>query len=56
MRHVGADFVGVSFPQAPVTLFIILLYFESPATTFRLVKLSPLLPEEGYESRNLEER
>ena len=27
-------FVGLSFPQAPVTLLIILLYFESPATTF----------------------
>ena len=25
-------------PRAPVTLFIITLYFESPATTSRLVK------------------
>ena len=30
-------FVGLSFPQVPV--FIILSYFESPATTFGLVKV-----------------
>ena len=36
-RHLGEVFVGVTFPQAPVTVFIIILCFESPATTFRLV-------------------
>ena len=30
-------FVGLSFPRAPVTLFIIIRYLESPATTFGLV-------------------
>ena len=32
--HRRNGFVSLSFPQAPVTLFIILRYFESPATTF----------------------
>ena len=35
-------FVGLSFPQAPVTFFIIILYFESPATTFDFVKATRL--------------
>ena len=30
-------FVGLSFPRTPVTLFIIIRYLESPATTFGLV-------------------
>lgn len=30
-------FVGVSFPRAPVTFLFVIHYFESPATTFRLV-------------------
>ena len=36
--HRRNGFVSLSFPQAPVTLFIILHYFESPATTFGFVK------------------
>ena len=38
----GDCFVGVTFPQAPVTLLIIIRYFESPASTFRLVKATRL--------------
>ena len=36
--HRRNGFVSLSFPQAPVTLFIILCYFESPASTFGFVK------------------
>mgnify|MGYP001648882139 FL=1 len=35
-------FVGLSFPQAPFTLLVIIHYFESPATTFGLVKSTRL--------------
>ena len=35
-------FVDLSFPQAPVTFFIILLFLESPAPTFGLVKATRL--------------
>ena len=35
-------FVGVSFPRVPVTPPIIMLCFESPATTFGLVKVTRL--------------
>ena len=35
-------FVGLSFPQVPFTLLIIIRYFESPATTFGLVKATRL--------------
>ena len=35
--RLGEVFVGVTFPRASVTLFVIIYYFESPATTFRLV-------------------
>lgn len=41
-------FVGVTFPQVPVTLFIILSYFESPATTFGLVKANRFTADLGY--------
>ena len=34
----GDGFVDLSFPQVPVTFLIIIRYFESPATTFGLVK------------------
>ena len=43
-------FVGVTFPQVPVTLFIMLICFESPATTFRLVKATRLTTNLCYES------
>ena len=39
-------FVGLSFPQVPV--FIILSYFESPATTFGLVKSNRFTADLGY--------
>lgn len=35
-------FVDLSFPRAPVTIFIIIHSFESPATTFGLVKATRL--------------
>lgn len=41
-------FVGLSFPQVTVTLFIILSYFESPATTFGLVKANRFTADLGY--------
>ena len=41
-------FVGVSFPRAPVTLSIIIYCFESPATTFRLVKATRLIANPDY--------
>ena len=42
-------FVGLSFPRAPVTLLIIIGCFESPATTFGLVKATRLTASLGYE-------
>ena len=42
-------FVGFSFPQVPVMLLIFLLYFESPATTFRLVKSTRLTANSDYD-------
>ena len=41
-------FVGVSFPRAPVTFLFVIHYFESPATTFRLVKSTRLTANLGY--------
>ena len=35
--RLGEVFVDVTVQRAPVTLFIIMRYFESPASTFRLV-------------------
>ena len=42
-------FVDLSFPQAPVMFFIILLFLESPATTFGLVKSTRLTANLGHE-------
>ena len=41
-------FVGLSFPQVPFTLLIIIRYFESPATTFGLVKANRFTADLGY--------
>ena len=42
-------FVGVSFPRTPVTFLFIIHYFESPATTFRLVKSTRLTANSDYD-------
>ena len=42
-------FVGVTFPQVPVTVFIIILCFESPATTFCFVKSTRLTANSDYD-------
>ena len=42
-------FVGLSFPRVPVTLHSIMHYFESPATTFGLVKATRLTTNLGYD-------
>ena len=41
-------FVGVSLPRAPVKILLVINYFESPATTFRLVKATRLTAILGY--------
>ena len=47
-------FVGVTFPQVPVTQLIIIRCFESPATTFHLVKSIRLTANLSYESPNIQ--
>ena len=45
-------FVGLTFPRAPVTHLIIIHYFESPATTFGLVKATRLTAKLDYDGLN----
>ena len=49
LKRFNDCFVGVTFPQAPITLFIIIMCFESPATTFHLVKAIRFTANIGYE-------